>query len=71
MEINSVLQSHEWKSVSSDRTPVGMISRFTCARCGDEYVVMLTSPSAMDSLEDFSSSKNKKLEVSAGSVFMS
>lgn len=66
-EIDSVLESHEWVSMSSDRTPVGMISRFACARCGDEYVVMLTSPSAIDSLDGTSSSK---IQVSAGSISM-
>jgi len=67
-EINSVLESHEWVSMSSDRTPIGIISRFTCTRCGDEYVVMLTSPSAMDSIGEFTSSE---IQVTAGSVTMS
>ncbi|HYB04450.1 MAG TPA: hypothetical protein VED17_08310 [Nitrososphaerales archaeon] len=63
-EIKTVLDSHQWMSMSSDRTPVGMISRFTCSKCGDEYVVMLTSPSAMRAEENV----HKTLEVSADNV---
>lgn len=66
-EIKLLLQSHEWQSMSSDKTPVGMISRFTCSRCGDEYVVMITSPRAMDTLDN----SHSKLEVSAGNVYLS
>lgn len=63
-EIKTVLDSHDWVSMSSDRTPVGMISRFACSKCGDEYVVMLTSPSTMRAEEKVHSS----LEVSANNV---
>ena len=63
-EISEILSSHEWQSMSSDKTPVGMISRFTCSRCGDEYVVMLTSPRQIESINEFES----KLEVSAENV---
>ena len=66
-EINSVLESHEWQSISSDKTPIGMISRFTCSQCGEEYVVMITSPSAMESMDG----PPANLEVIAGSVLLS
>ncbi len=62
-EIKDVLESHDWRSMSSDKSPVGMISRFACTRCGDEYVVMLTSPSAIESQEGLGT-----LEVSANNV---
>lgn len=63
-EIKSLVESHEWISVSSDKTPVGMISRFTCVRCGDEYVVMVTSPSAIESRD----ATPRKIEVTAGDI---
>jgi len=66
-EIGALLETHEWKPVSADRTPVGMISRFTCSRCGGEYVVMLTSPRAMDSFENVAS----RIEVSVGDISLS
>lgn len=65
VQINRVLESHDWSSASSDRTPVGLISRFICVRCGDEYVAMLTSPRAMES------DHPSKLEVSANDVLIS
>jgi hypothetical protein len=65
--IQDVLASHEWSSMSSDRTPMGMISRFACSRCGDEYVVMLTSPKAIERENGFDS----ELEVSAGTEVVS
>jgi len=66
-QINQVLETHDWSSVSSDRTPVGLISRFTCIRCGDEYVAMLTSPRAMEPYDHLHS----RLEVSADEVLIS
>jgi hypothetical protein len=65
-EIRSIVDSHKWRSMSSDRTPVGMISRFTCSRCGDEYVVMITSPSQIAKFDRLES----RLEVSAESVII-
>jgi len=65
--IKTVLDSHQWSSMSSDKTPVGMISRFACSRCGDEYVVMLTSPKAIASEEKLDS----RLQVSAKNVVVS
>lgn len=66
-EIKAVVESHQWQSMSSDRTPVGMISRFTCSHCGEEYVVMLTSPDAAESFE----ASRSELEVSADNVLIS
>ena len=65
-EIRDVLESHEWMSMSSDKTPVGMISRFACSRCRDEYVVMLTSPSAIELAEGSAS----KLEVTTNNIVL-
>jgi hypothetical protein len=65
-EIRMVLDSHRWVSMSSDKTPVGLISRFTCSQCGDEYVAMLTSPSAMQVEQML----GRDLEVSANNVLV-
>jgi hypothetical protein len=42
-EIQKVLRSHKWEAISADKSPWGIISRFACTNCGDEYVAMLTS----------------------------
>lgn len=63
-EISSALESHQWETKSADKSPLGIISRFACANCGDEYVVMLTS---RRNLED----KTAQLEVSAENVVLS
>jgi hypothetical protein len=42
-EIQEVLESHRWESNSAYKSPRGIISRFVCTMCGDEYVVMLTT----------------------------
>jgi hypothetical protein len=65
-EIQAVLESHDWVSTSSDKTPVGLISRFTCTRCGDEYVAMLTSTRALESGEV----PRGELEVTAEDVVL-
>jgi len=56
-EIQEVLESHHWESKSADKSPWGIISRFACTMCGDEYVVMLTSGNIVE--------ESTMLEVSA------
>ena len=65
-EIQSALGSHEWEMISADKSPWGIISRFACTRCGDEYVAMLTSPNGAKVAE----SSGSRLEVSAGNIVM-
>lgn len=63
-EITLALESHKWETKSSDKSPLGIISRFACEKCGDEYVAMLTSTRNLEE-------KNSKLEVSAENVVLS
>ena len=42
-EIQEDLQSHNWQVMSADKSPWGIISRFACVDCEDEFVAMLTS----------------------------
>jgi hypothetical protein len=62
-EIQQLLESHQWKSMSSDKSPWGIISRFACENCEDEYVVMVTSARNIE--EEVS---KLGLEVSAGDM---
>jgi hypothetical protein len=59
-EIQEVLESHHWESKSADKSPLGIISRFACTMCGDEYVAMLTSKNIVE--------ESRILEVSAQDV---
>jgi hypothetical protein len=65
--IQTALASHEWEVVTGDKSPWGIISRFECIKCGDEYIVMLTSPLRHEKLSERSSGK---LEVSAGNIIL-
>jgi hypothetical protein len=64
VEITLALESHKWETKSSDKSPLGIISRFACENCGDEYVAMLTSNRNIDE-------KTDKLEVSTENVVLS
>jgi len=61
-EIQEVLDSHHWESKSADKSPWGIISRFACTICGDEYVAMLTSRNIVE--------ESTILEVSAQDVIL-
>jgi hypothetical protein len=65
-EIQRALGSHEWEVMSADKSPWGIISRFACKNCGDEYVAMLTSPNG----PKISESSGSVLEVSAGEMVL-
>jgi hypothetical protein len=64
LDIQKALGSHDWEVMSADKSPWGIISRFACKKCGDEYVAMLTSPRGLKAQE----TSGSKLEVSAGNV---
>ena len=64
--IQRALVSHDWEVISADKSPWGIISRFACKKCGDEYVAMLTSPRGLSITEALES----KLEVSAGNIIL-
>jgi hypothetical protein len=61
-EIQEVLDSHHWESKSANKSPWGIISRFACTICGDEFVAMLTSKNIVE--------ESAILEVSAESVIL-
>jgi hypothetical protein len=42
-EIEVVIKNQKWETKSADKSPWGIISRFACTVCGDEFVAMLTS----------------------------
>jgi hypothetical protein len=65
-ELLSAVGSHEWEVMSADKSPWGIISRFACSKCGDEYVAMLTSPNR----PKISESSGSVLEVSAGEIVL-
>jgi hypothetical protein len=66
-EIKKTIGSHDWKVMSADKSPWGIISRFACPKCDDELVVMLTSSRASRQEEV----AGAKLEVSVKDVVFS
>jgi len=62
-EIREIIESHDWETKSADKSPLGVISRFACTRCGDEYVAMVTTSRTVDEY-------STNLEVSAGKVIL-
>jgi hypothetical protein len=65
-EIQEILRSHEWEAKSADKSPWGIISRFACTKCGDEFVAMLTTGRGMEKESSISI-----LEVSADEIILS
>jgi len=61
-EIQEVLESHNWESKSADKSPWGIISRFACTVCGDEFVAMLTSRNIVE--------ESTVLEVSTENIIL-
>jgi hypothetical protein len=63
--VQEALRSYKWGTLSADKSPWGIISRFACIDCGDEFVAMLTSSRG---------SRTKKtsndLEVSVKNAFL-
>jgi len=61
-EIKQVLLIHQWETKTADKSPWGIISRFACKKCGDEFVAMLTSRNIVE--------ESTILEVSAENVIL-